>query len=192
MGAEGVREDEEPSSPAHGPNISVMEADFHTKSKLSLASWGSLWYENRANPPSSDGCHVFILPTRCPFINLWLILALCLKRLELNGFILDCCSYSSKRTCSVSHRSFKVLKSTTVTLCNTLLAVGTGCAPLHPPWRDNTLWNSNNTLNMYGRSWPWQNPWCLLLLTTNWTLTLSTTNIFKNRLSLLFRLFLPV
>ena len=119
-----------------------METDFHTKSRLSLAGWGSLWYENRANPSSSDCCHVFILPTRCPFINLWLALALCLKRLVLNGLILDWCCCSSENTCSVSHRSFKVLNSTTVTLCNPQLAAGPGCATLHPLWQGNKLFNS--------------------------------------------------
>lgn len=81
-----------------GPDISAMETDFHTKSTLSLAGLGSLWYENRANPSSSSCCHVFILQTRCPFINLWLALALRLKRLVLNELILDCCCRSSKRT----------------------------------------------------------------------------------------------
>lgn len=126
-----------------------METDFHTKSRLSLAGWGSLWYENRANPSSSDCCHVFILPTRCPFINLWLALALCLKRLVLNWLILDWCCCSSEKTCSVSHRSFKVLNSTTVTLCNSQLAAGPGCAPLHLLWQGNKLLNLNNILQVW-------------------------------------------
>lgn len=121
-----------------------METDFHMKSRLSLAGWGSLWYENRANPSSSGCCHVFIFPTRCPFINLWLALALCLKRLVLNWLILDCCCCSSEKTRSVSHRSFKVLNSTTVTLCNLQLPAGLVCTPLHPLWQGNKLLNSHN------------------------------------------------
>lgn len=117
---------------ALGHDISAMETDFHTKSSLSLAGLGSLWYENRANPSSSGCCHVFILQTRCPFINLWLILALRLKRLVLNGLILDCCFCSSKRTCFVSHRSVKVLNSTTVPLCNAHLPTGPGMLPIAP------------------------------------------------------------
>lgn len=116
-----------------------METDFHTKSRLSLAGWGTLWYENRANLSSSGCCHVFILPTRCPFINLWLALALCLKRLVLNWLILDCCCCGSEKTRSVSHRSFKVLNRTTETLCNPRLAAGAGCTPLHPQWQGNKL-----------------------------------------------------
>lgn len=103
---------------------SAMETDFHTKSRLSLFAWGSLWYENRANPFCSDGCHVFILPTRCPFINLWLQLVLCLKRLVLNRLMPDCCCCTSGMTCTVSHRSFKVLSGTKVTLCNPQLPAG--------------------------------------------------------------------
>lgn len=101
------KEDEKPSEPALGPNIFVMETDFHTKSRLSLASWGSLWYETRANPSCSGCCHVFILPTRCPFINLWLALALCWRRPVLNWLMLDwCCRCGSEKNPSVSHRPF--------------------------------------------------------------------------------------
>lgn len=97
--------DEVPSSPALGPNISAVETDFHTKSRLSPAGWGSLWYGNRANLSSSDCCHVFIFRTRCPFANLWLALALFLKRLVLNQLILDCCRCSSE-DCSFSQVFF--------------------------------------------------------------------------------------
>jgi len=50
------------------------------------------------------------------------MLALCLKGLVLNGLILDCCCCCSKRTCSVSHRSFKVLNSTNYVTLSYLLA----------------------------------------------------------------------
>lgn len=39
------------------------------------------------SPCCSLGCNVFILPSRCPFINLWLSLTLYLKRLVLNWII---------------------------------------------------------------------------------------------------------
>lgn len=100
------------------------------KSRLSLVDWGSLWYENRAKPSSSDCCYVFILPTRCPLINLWLILALCLKRLVLDWLILDCCCCRSEKTSSVSHKSFKVLNNTRAKLSNPQFPVGPGCSQL--------------------------------------------------------------
>lgn len=114
---------------AFGANISVMESDFHIKSRLSPSGWGSLWYKNRANPFCSRCYHVFILPTRCPFINLWLILALCLKGLVLNRLMADSCCRSSNRAYSVSHRSFEVLNSTKVALCNPKLLYN---SPPHP------------------------------------------------------------
>lgn len=165
-----------------------METDFHTKSRLSLAGWGSLWYENRANPSSSGCCHVFILPTRCPFINLWLALALCLKRLVLNWLILDCCCCSSEETRSVSHRSFKVLNSTTVTLCNPRLPAGPRCTPLHPLRQGNKPLNSNNKLRVRKSqrdvqlSWLWLTPWCEVFswLTMTKTITIGFSTFFPH------------
>lgn len=109
--------EEEPGYLVLGPNISAAEADFHSESSLSLAGWGSLWYENRANLSASDCCHVFILQTSCPFINLWLVLEF-LKRLVLNGLIRDWQWCRSEKTHFVSHRYFVVLNGTTAKLCN--------------------------------------------------------------------------